>query len=81
MVNVTSNFTSGLKKVVANHYSSDEVLLHLFQNDFSISMEESSREEVNGTYAYFGSPVVDPSAVIALRRAVANSLASSRQFS
>ena len=53
-VSMAPNFTSSLKKVV-NHYTRDEVLLQLFMDDFCLSEEESSGEEVEGTYTYLGS--------------------------
>ena len=77
MANMTSNFTSRLKKVVVNQYSRDEALLQLFVDDFGLSVEECSGEEMEGTYTYLGSQVVDPDGVEALRSAVAtDSLAS-----
>ena len=52
-------------------YTSDQVLLQLFEDDFGFSEEESSGNEVEGTYTYPGSQVVEPDAVVALRRTVA----------
>ena len=82
MVNVTSNFTSSLEKVVVNRCTRDQVLLQLFEDDFGLSEDERSGEEAEGTCTYPGSQVVDPTAVEALRSTVAtNSLPSSRPFS
>ena len=57
MVDVTSNFISSLGNIVANCYTRDQVLLQIGKNTFSLSEEECSGEEVEGTYIYLGSRV------------------------
>ena len=70
MVNVTSSFTSGLKKMVANSYFRDHTLLWLFEDYFDLSEEEICGEEAEGTYTYLGSQVLDPDTFVALRSTV-----------
>ena len=67
MVNVKSNFTSHLKEVIANCYTRYQVLLQLFVDDLGISEEESNEEQAERTYTYFGSQIVYPDAIAALR--------------
>ena len=49
MVNVTSNFTSDLKKVMENRYTRYQVLLQLFEDNFGLSKDESRGEQAEDT--------------------------------
>ena len=59
MLHMVLNFTSGLKKVMTIHYKKRSTFL-FFVDNFSLSEEESSGEEMEGTYTYLGSQVVWP---------------------
>ena len=61
-----------------NRYTRRQSTYSALCYDFGLSEEESSGEEVKGTYTYHGSHVVDPDAIAALRSTIAtDSLASS----
>ena len=60
MVNVTSNFTSGLKKVMMNRYTRGPRTSSALRYNFNLSEEESSGEEVDGINTYLDNQVVGP---------------------